>query len=226
MQELLVVSNPTRRRRKRKSVKRRKTSTRKRRRNPSPPGARKRTRRAVTRRRSNPSGRRAFSQANITNVVRAAGAGAAGAIALDIALGFVPLPANLKGGIMGDVTKAVGAIAIGALANMTKFVSSTTARDMTVGAMTVQFTGIGRKLLGQFAPGIALSAYQNDDYDSMLGYGGSGWNPEDALDWNGGMSAYNVGEDFAIAAPGDAQPGLGAYLSGYDSVNDDSGFGW
>lgn len=225
MQELMVVSNPSRRKKRRKVTRKKRRSV-KRRRNPSPPGSRRRSVVKRKRRRSNPAGRKTFSRANVMNVSKAAAAGAAGAITLDIALGFIPLPANLKAGILGDVTKAVGAIALGAVANMTKFVSASTARDMTVGALTVQFTGIGRKLLGQFAPGIALSAYQNSDHDDMLGYSGAGWNPSNALAWNtGAMGAYNVGEGYPIEAPGDFQPGLGAYLSGHEGEGEGA-FGW
>lgn len=203
MSEILLV-NPTKRKRKRKT-KKRKTSKRRtaRRKNPAPPG-RKRT----YRRKRNPTGGRLFSQRNLMDVATAGVTGASGAIALDVALAYLPIPANWKEGISGDITKAVGAIAIGGLARQFKLVKPSTARDMTVGALTVQFTGIGRKLLAQFAPGVALSAYMDSDYMDALGYAGSGWNPA-----YGEMGAYNVGTGYAIQAPGDTQPGtMGAYM--------------
>ena len=50
--------------------------------------------------------------------------------------------------------------------------------------------------------------------NNSLGYAGSGWDPSQALNWNNqGMSAYNVGEGYDIAAPGYGQPGLDAYES-------------
>lgn len=163
-----------------------------------------------------------FTQRNMTDFAFAATVGASGAIALDVALGFLPLPAMWKVGIPGKITKGIAAVALGAVANMSGLVRTSTARDMTVGALTVQFVGIGRELLAQFAPGIALSAYMNEDYETSmpsLGYAGSGWDPSQALSWgNNGMSAYNVGEGYDIAAPGYGQPGLDAYES--------NNFGW
>lgn len=181
------------------------------RRNPSPPGAsRKRVRR-----RSNPR-TRAFTARNITDLAQAAAWGAGGAILLDVVLGYLPLPPMLKAGIPGKLTKAAGAIGLGVLMRQTGLAKGTAPRDMTVGALTVQFTGIGRELLAQFAPGVALSAYINE---GGMGYAGSGWDPSNALTWGNGMSAYDVGEGYDIAAPGHGQPGLEAYESG-------SGFEW
>jgi len=198
------------------------STSRKRKRNPVP-GRRsasrtRRTTRRATRRKSNPS--LGINRRTVMDSATAAASGAAGAIALDIALAYLPLPIALKSGVMGKVTKAVGAIALGVAAKATKLVSNATARDMTVGALTVQFTGIGRDLLGQFAPGVALSAYADEDYMDALGYAGSGWNPSQSLNWaNNGMGAYNVGEGYDIAAPGDGQPGLNEYES-------EQAFGW
>lgn len=214
--EILLV-NPRRRRkssrkrrrnpgRRRAPVSRRKTSRRRRRRNPIPGTTRKRLRR----RRRNPT----FSRRDVTAYAQGAAKGAAGAIALDVALAYIPLPANFKAGWPGRLVKAAGAIALGVVARRSGMVTSATARDMTVGALTVQFAGIGRELLGQFAPGIALSAYLDAGAD-QLGYAGSGWDPTAALQWGAGMGAYNVGEGFDVAAPGYGQPGLDAYDSGY-----------
>lgn len=234
MSAQLMLVNPRRRTKKRRTAAQ-KAATRKmiaanrrgkRRRNPAPPGAarkRKRKSRRSTSVISNPrrrrrtqrrSARQFFTQSNMTDFAFAATVGASGAIALDVALGFMPLPAMFKVGIPGKIAKGVAAIAMGAVANMSGLVRTSTARDMTVGALTVQFVGIGRELLAQFAPGVALSAYMNEDYavSGNLGYAGSGWNPSSALNWaNNGMGAYNVGEGYDIAAPGDGQPGLDMY---------------
>ncbi len=238
MSAQLMLVNPRRRTKKRRTAAQ-KAATRKmiaanrrgkRRRNPAPPGAvlkRKRRRTSVIsnprrrRRTQRRSARQFFTQSNMTDFAFAATVGASGAIALDVALGFMPLPAMFKVGIPGKIAKGVAAIAMGAVANMSGLVRTSTARDMTVGALTVQFVGIGRELLAQFAPGVALSAYMNEDYavSGNLGYAGSGWNPSSALNWaNNGMGAYNVGEGYDIAAPGDGQPGLDEYHN--------SEFGW
>lgn len=185
---------------------------RKRRPNPAPPGSvRKRGRRR------NPRAR-VFTQRNLTDYAFAATVGAAGAITLDVVLSYLPLPPMFKTGIPGKIAKGAAAVAMGAVANATGLVKAGTARDMAVGALTVQFTGIGRDLLAQFAPGIALSAYMNEDYAATmpnLGYAGSGWDPSRSLSWgNSGMSAYNVGEGYDISAPGHGQPGLEMYEEG------------
>lgn len=234
MNEILLINPRKRRASKKRRSPAQRAATRKlvarnrRRKNPSPPGSRRKTRRSAVRRavsrpanrrryKRNPSGR--MTVRGVTNLAQVAAGGAAGAIALDVVLAYLPLPAMLKVGMMGKVTKAAGAIALGAIAQRTGIVKSSTARDMTIGALTVQFAGIGRELLGQFAPGVALSAYMNSDYENALGYAGSGWNPANALNWSGGMNAYNVGEGYDVAAPGDGQPGLDAYES-------ESAFGW
>lgn len=199
MSEILLV-NP---RRRRKAPARRKTSTRRRRstarrRNPVRRAAKRivrrrrnpvRARRRATRgRRRNPVG---FRQAAIKGQVQTGITGALGALGLDVALAYIPLPAQLKAGIVGKLVKAGGAIALGVVANRFLNVSAANAAKLSEGALTVQFHGIGRELLGQFAPGVAMSAYLNDESDS-LGYAGSGWNP--SVSWAGnegnGMDAY------------------------------------
>ena len=233
MNEILLVNPRKRRASKKRRSPAQKAATRKlvarnrRRKNPAAPGSRRKVTRRKARRAvaSAPARRRRYkrnptvSRRNITGLVQTAAAGAGGAIALDVALAYLPLPAMLKSGIVGKVTKAAGAIALGVVAQKTGLVKSTTARDMTVGALTVQLAGIGRELLGQFAPGVALSAYLNEDYAGELGYAGSGWNPSEALSWGGGMNAYNVGSGYDVAAPGDGAPGLDAYES-------EGAFGW
>lgn len=242
MQHMLLV-NPRHRTKKRRSpaqkaatrkmiAANKRGGSRKRRRNPAPPGATAKRRRRTNNRVSNPRRRRTmrrrpaaqfFTQRNMTDFAFAATVGASGAIALDVALGFLPLPAMFKVGIPGKIAKGIAAVALGAVANMSGLVRTSTARDMAVGALTVQFVGIGREILANVAPGVALSAYMNEDYAigmDNLGYAGSGWNPSNALNWaNNGMAAYNVGEGYDIAAPGYGQPGLEMYESG-------DGFGW
>jgi len=107
--------------------------------------------------------------------------GALGALGLDIALAYIPLPAQLQGPIAGPVIKGLGAIALGAVAGAMG-VRADTANRMAEGALTVQLHGIGKTMLAQFAPAIPMSAY--------LGYYGSGYNPVDDPDWQGGMGTY------------------------------------
>ena len=209
MSEILLV-NPRRRRRtttrgpKRRVTKGRPAKRRAvRRRNP----VIKRQRR-VSRKR-NP----AVTARSIQNQVMTASTGALGALGLDVVLAYIPLPAAISGGIMGKVAKGAGAIALGIIANKFLGVTASNANRMAEGALTVQLHGIGKELLAQFAPGVAMSAYLNDD---ALGYYGSGWNP--SVDDPDALQSYlpDISSDDAI---GMQQDGLDAYADagyGYD----------
>lgn len=202
MSEILLVNPKKRRKKRRKKVARKKTAVRRRRRRN--PVARKRTTRR-RRRRSNPN----LSMRGITQHVQTASTGALGALGLDIALAYIPLPAQITGGIVGKVTKMVGAVALGVVANRFLGVKAVTANRMTEGALTVQLHGIGRELLGQFAPGVALSAYMQDD---GLGYYGSGWNPNVVDDPDGGSPLGTYLPDISADGIGMDAHGLGAYV--------------
>jgi hypothetical protein len=200
MSEILLV-NPRRRRRSSK----RRTSSRKRRRNPVANPRRRRRRaashhkRRVSHRRRNPAPR--LNLRTVQHQVMSAVPGAVGALGLDVLMGVVPLPDRFKGGLMGYGVKAVGAIALGMLAGMAG-VKSATAAKMTEGALTVMIHGALRQGVGQFAPQIPLGAYP----DEMLGYAGSGWNPN----YDNSMGLYLPGADMS-APPADGNAGEYTY---------------
>ncbi len=179
MSEILLV-NPRRRRRRKTTVRRR------RRRNPvaaNPRRRRRRTRSVARRRRRNPA--RRITARSIQRQLTNATQGALGAIGLDIALAYIPLPANMTGPFLTPVIKGLGAVGLGAVAGMTG-VRAETANRMTEGALTVQLHTIGKNMLSQFVPGIALS-----EYIGGMGYYGSGYNPGvDDPDWYSGMGTY------------------------------------
>ena len=205
MSEILLV-NPRKRRRKKRAKK--KTSVRRRRRRN--PVKRKVTRR---RRRRNP----AVTARSIQGQLRTASTGALGALGLDVALAYIPLPAAITGGIIGKVTKAAGAIALGVVANKLG-VSASNANRMAEGALTVQLHGIGKELLTQFAPGVALSAYVGDD--NGMGYYGSGWNPNAVDDPDYGSPLGTYLPDISAESVNMQEDGFAAYADagyGYDS---------
>ena len=209
MNEILLVNPRRRRRTTKKRAKKRAKKRVTRRRNPV------RRRRTVRRRRRNP----AVTARSVQGQLKTASTGALGALGLDIALAYIPLPAAITGGMIGKVTKAAGAIALGVVANKLG-VSAANANRMAEGALTVQLHGIGRELLGQFAPGVAMSAYVGDD---GLGYYGSGWNPNvpDNPDY---MNTANLGSylpDLSADPVGMDETNLGAYWDAgvqYDDV--------
>lgn len=156
-------------------VRRRKLNPRKRRRS--------RSRRRSFRRR-NPISLRSFRPTNIMDTMMGAVPGAVGALGLDVALGFLPIPVTWKAGIPGYLTKIVGAIGVGMVAQ--NFVGSATAGKITTGALTVMFHGILRQLVSSNLPGVPLGLYLDTP---GLGYAGSGYNPV------GGMYLPDISSD-------------------------------
>jgi hypothetical protein len=130
--------------------------------------------------------------------------GAIGALGLDVLMGLVPfIPAQWKTGIPGYLVKAVGAVALGMIANASGLVRASTAGKMTEGALTVMLHGLFRGLTAQFAPMVPLGAYESID---GLGYSGAGY--------DAGVGAY--------------LPGMGDYdetamMDGLNSYNDAEG---
>jgi hypothetical protein len=119
---------------------------------------------------------------------------AAGALALDIVMGYLPIPAQFKGGIMSYVVKGLAAVGLGMVAS--KVVSGSTAAKMTDGALCVMLYGALKTATTRFAPQIAMGDYE-----------GAGWNPSDD-----GMSAYLPGQ---VGLPDVESSPVGAYLDAY-----------
>ena len=163
-----------------------------------------RRRRRTNRRRSNP----AFTMRSIQNQVTEAGIGAFGALGLDIVQGYLPIPANLKAGIVGTGVKALLAIGIGVVGSKLRFVRPATAAKMSNGALTVVLHGELKRLTQQFAPGIQMGEYMDDN----LGYVASGY-PAGVVP---GLSEYMD------------DPSLGTYLPELSTdplTHDEMGFG-
>lgn len=185
--EVLLVNprrrrrRPTRRRRAARKVtarRRRPATRRRRRRNPIGPYARvasnprRRRRPARARPRTRRRYRRNPTMRGIINqlVMPAATAGA-GALALDVLWGFVPVPDTIKTGPMRHVAKGLGAVVLGQLVGM--FATRKMGDTMAMGALTVVFHSAFREMTAQFAPNIPLGYYSagaNAGYDPQLGY--------------------------------------------------------
>lgn len=194
MSEVLLV-NPRRRRRTTRKKARRRPARRRasaRRRNPIGPYARKtnprRRRRPARRRRAsrlgmyvaNPrrrsSRRRRYRRNPMTvkgilngMVIPAAQAGA-GAVLLDVAWGYVPIPDNIKNGALRHVAKGIGAIALGW--GIGQVASKKMGDTMAMGALTVTFHAAFRELTQQFLPNVNLAYYSagpTAGYDPQLG---------------------------------------------------------
>lgn len=133
---------------------------------------RRRRRRKLTARRTrrrNPA-RRMTLRGTMNNLVIPAATAGAGALALDVLWGFVPIPATIKTGPMRHVAKGVGAIALGALVGMVG--NKRMGDTMAMGALTVVFHTAFREMTAQYAPQIPLGYYSAGlpvGYDPSLG---------------------------------------------------------
>jgi hypothetical protein len=137
-----------------------------------------------SRRRSNPR----FSVSGITNQIMPAVYGAGGALALDVALGYIPLPAVLTTGYARHGVRIVGALGIGWLAS--KFLRGK-GQAIGAGALTVAVYG----LLKEVAVGVTAGKVKGlGDYEEIevSGY----YDPAPQI------GAYMT------------SPGIGAYMAG------------
>jgi hypothetical protein len=183
MAKLMLVNPKKRKKAKRRSVAKRKAPRRITRYSKSP-----------VKRRRNPSSR----GTGVFNQVKNAGIGAAGALAVDVAMSKLPIPANFTATpTMAAATQGVVSIALGML--IAKFGKKRDlGRKISEGGLTVALHGMGKGLIG---PSIGLSSYDGGllGYDDgLLGFqsqnqGGMGYyNPapsqvgdwEDNDDWN------------------------------------------
>lgn len=149
------------------------------------------------RRHSNPR----FSLGGITNQLVPALYGAGGALVLDVALGYVPLPAMLKTGYARHATRIVGALGIGWLAG--KFLRGKAAA-VGQGALTVAMYGLLKDVVVQFAPAAISSKLGEYEEITVNGY-------DDPADTMSGVGAY-----LSAGAEEVDLGGVGAYMQGVD----------
>lgn len=103
--------------------------------------------------------------------------GAAGALAVDIAMAKLPIPDNLKSGQMAPVVKGLVGIGIGmAVAKFGK--NKSLGKQLAGGAVTVSLYNAGRQMLA--AP-LGLAGY---DDQGMLGFQDSGLLGGSSNDWD------------------------------------------
>lgn len=203
-----LIMNP--RKKRRRTTRKRRTTTR--RKNPVRRGRRASTatRRRRTYRRRNPK-----MLGGIGKDLVPAAIGAGGALGLDVALSVAPLPAMMKSGPVGLITKYAGALALGFIAKNT-FATKRMSEQITAGALTVITYGAAKSFIQQNVPQIPLNEYISgtdlDYYDPALGY------------VNAGMSAGSGSDEtfdfYSPSAPmpaySNAEPeGMGEYISGY-----------
>ena len=155
----MLIMNPAKRKRRKKTVK-------KRRKVPARRTSSVKRSKSVTRRyRKNPARRSKMKVGNMmTTALIPSAIAAGGAIGLDVIMGYLPVPDNLKTGPMRHLVKGAGAIGMGMLAGM--FLKPKTAELVTVGALTVVMHNAGKEMVQNFAPNIKLGSVE-DDYDEL-----------------------------------------------------------
>lgn len=166
--------------------------------------ARRRTR--SYRRRRNPialGSMRKFIPSGVVPQLMGAGKGAAGAIVNDAAMTFIPLPAFLRTGIIGQFSRVAMAFLTGALAG--KLVGKQTGADMTRGALTVQLYALAKPLVSQFVPLADASDMGYYNPGTVLGY-----YPQGQLGAVSPWQSYDANHE-----DGDAFAGMGDSTIGY-----------
>lgn len=181
--ELLLV-NPRRKKSARRNPRKRRSTAR---RNPVRRARRTARRNPIFRRRRtarrNPMRRRAARRnpvrryrarrnpiniGGITNALTPALIGGVGAVALDVAYGALPIPANLKSGAFAPLVKGGVILAAGTLAR--NFLSSKTVDIAVATSLAIIAYNFIRGKVLQLAPNLPMGAYVSDD----LSYAGAG----------------------------------------------------
>lgn len=130
----------------------------------------------------------------LTNTLMPSVVGGAGALALDVAFGLLPLPENLRSGPMAPLVKIAGAVGLGMLAS--KMVSRRVGEQVAAGAITVQVYNFAKATLirvgGGKIPGLSMYPEGVGDYvdgdPEALGYTDSGMQVGDMS-----MAGYETG---------------------------------
>ncbi len=118
----------------------------------------------VRRYKRNPIRRKSGIGGILKETVMPSAVAAGGAIGLDVMMGYLPLPENLKTGPMRHLVKGAGAIGMGMLAGM--FLKAKTAELITTGALTVTLHDAAKEAMGRFATNVRLASV-DDELESL-----------------------------------------------------------
>jgi hypothetical protein len=166
---LLYVVNPKRRTKTASKKRRRKAARRAAPAAAAAPKRRRRGRKVATLKsrsyRKNPrfSGRGIIG--NVTGALVPAAIAGAGALGVDVLLGYLPLPDKFKTGALRHVTRAAGAIALGIGAGFV--LKKETANQIMAGGLTVAAHGAMRDALARFAPSVPLAELEDESVGDL-----------------------------------------------------------
>ena len=137
--------------------------------------------------------------------------GAAGALGINVVLGYLPIPANLKTGLAGSAVKLIGATGVGMLAG--RFMGASKGAAFAQGAITVALYDMFKGVLKRNAPQVPVLSG-----DDSMGY------LDPATTINGdeyiGADDYMGADDSYLPAGVSGDNDIGAYMSGDDLSGD------
>lgn len=119
----------------------------------------------------------------IKDIMLPAAIGGAGALALDVIWGLLPIPTQFKTGPFAPVVKAIGVLGIGALASGP--LPDRLVKPAVFASLTIMAYSFAKATLQQAMPNVPLGAYID-----------------------GGMGAYISGADMGYISPGQVYPSL------------------
>jgi|SRR6187549_2469067 len=199
---LLYVVNPKRRKKTASKKRRRKAVRRAAPAAAAPKRRRRRSRKVATLKsrsyRRNPrlSGRGIVGQ--VTGALVPAAIAGAGALGVDVLLGYLPLPDRFKTGALRHVTRAAGAIALGIGAGFV--LKKQTADQIMAGGLTVAAYGAMRDAVSKFAPSVPLAELEDDsigdleeDLNALLANEGSGMSGFESMQGDSLQGVFNSG---------------------------------
>lgn len=107
----------------------------------------------------------------VTETLVPSAIGGAGALALDVLLGVLPLPAAMKAGPMSPIIKVAGAVGLGMVAGMVA--PRKVAGQIAAGALTVTMYNLAKNMLNRVSggkiPGLAEYVGDYDENGSYVG---------------------------------------------------------
>lgn len=131
-----------------------------------------------------------FSVQSFTkNTLMPSAVGAAGALGLDVLIGFLPLPPALKTGPFRSVVRVVGAIGLGMVAAMV--VKKSTAEQIAAGAITVTLYDTLKGVVRQAMPTLQLGETDIFEEYPSLAYAGAGQTVD-------GMGVYDSPDEMGM----------------------------
>lgn len=207
----LAIVNPKPRKRR---SRRRKASSRRRARVirvAANPKRRRRKAAKIVRRRRRGGGSRSLSFKGVLgqaqSVLKSAAPAAAGALALDVIWGYLPLPENVRTGYVRHAAKFAGALGIGIVAE--RVLGRDLGAKIGLGAATVVLYNVFRDLAAQFAPGLTLG-YTDFAEFPQIGYTGTAPDADGINGFGEYQSALSGGGDYGYDPL--LAPSLGEYV--------------